>query len=647
MAISSNYYTNARITSLYSGMDTDTLITNSLYAEQNKLDKIFQKKERAEWQLEAYAEISNMVSDLRTNFLSVLGDNSVMKNATYNKYAASITENSAISVSANETALPTSLSILSAVKATAASVSAAAKNASRASVSGSNTLTVPNGITESNLSEIKLSDLKEAFGLAEDDTALTIGVNGKNVSFGLDTTLDQMKSSLAAQGVDFSFAGTVTNSTEGETTTTKADITFSFAMQDGSSLKLSNIKGKAFGEDGVFGVAEGTHDSEIMRTDTIAEALRKNGASEEDIQKFASEGITINGKNFKFDVNKDTLRSMMTTINSDDDAKATFSYSEITGKFSISSAETGADAALSFTGLAGFGLDAADVTAGSDAVVTLSDGTVMREASNEFTRDGITFNIKDNYNIDKETGAVADPDKLLRVDVEQDFSGTVDAVKKFVEDYNKIIEKLNTYYTEEDHSRKYPPLTDEQRDEMTEDEIKLWDEKARSGLLRNDSMLSSVLSNLRSAIIADNSETGMNIMDLGISTASWESGSWKTEQGKLVLDEEKLLAALKDDPQAVQKTLSNAVGEDGDEKAQGFFNKVDGYLRDFASNLRSKTSTLTSNVYTYETDYDEMMEKYYEKQEALYQKYAAMETALSELQAQTSELAGLLGGGAQ
>ena len=147
MAISSNYYTNARITSLYSGMDTDTLITNSLYAEQNKLDKIFQKKERAEWQLEAYAEISNMVSDLRTNFLSVLGDNSVMKNATYNKYAASITENSAISVSANETALPTSLSILSAVKATAASVSAAAKNASRASVSGSNTLTVPDTVT--------------------------------------------------------------------------------------------------------------------------------------------------------------------------------------------------------------------------------------------------------------------------------------------------------------------------------------------------------------------------------------------------------------------------------------------------------------------------------------------------------------------
>ncbi len=46
----------------------------------------------------------------------------------------------------------------------------------------------------------------------------------------------------------------------------------------------------------------------------------------------------------------------------------------------------------------------------------------------------------------------------------------------------------------------YAPLTDAQKEDMKEDEIKLWEEKARKGTLRNDSTLKSLLTKMRTSI---------------------------------------------------------------------------------------------------------------------------------------------------
>ncbi len=49
--------------------------------------------------------------------------------------------------------------------------------------------------------------------------------------------------------------------------------------------------------------------------------------------------------------------------------------------------------------------------------------------------------------------------------------------------------------------RKFEPLTEEQKKDMKENDIKLWEEKAQSGILRNDSDIQNMLYSLRSAFL--------------------------------------------------------------------------------------------------------------------------------------------------
>src|SRR5690606_25455559 len=65
----------------------------------------------------------------------------------------------------------------------------------------------------------------------------------------------------------------------------------------------------------------------------------------------------------------------------------------------------------------------------------------------------------------------------------------------------------------------YPPLTEAQRKEMEEEDIRLWQERARSGLLRGDAMLSSILSSLRQALGAVVSGTGSEYNSLEASAS--------------------------------------------------------------------------------------------------------------------------------
>lgn len=623
-----------RITSLYSGLDTDALVKNALSTDQTKLDKVFQNKEKATWRLSAYSELYSQVNSLRSNYLSVLGQNSVIKNGAYNAYNASITDNTALSVTATENALPTSFNIKGIVMATAAGIGAGSAAHSATQAWGSSSVNTPEGGVSG---ETTVAKLAGAFGL-EAGQDLSFAINNKTYTFAQTAKLSEIESALSADGIDWDY--TATEDAEAGTTA----ISSTFTDSTGKTMTLANITGKAFGTDGVFGSFEGSHTAAISRGDTIAEALRKNGVSEADIASFGE--VTVNGKTFTFDPETTTLRSMMNTINTDTDADATFDFSEITGQFSIKTKTTGADSRLSISGLDAFGLGtaAADAARGSDASITLTDDTVITSASNNFTKDGITFNITDNYTAP--AGSTG-----LRMSVTQDLEPTVTAMKKFVEDYNSLIEKLNTYYTEETFS-KYSPLTEEQRDELEEKEAEKWDEKAKSGILRNDATIGSLMTELRSALTVKSSTTGLSVMDLGISTVAWDSSDWKKDQGKLQLDEDKFRAMLQENPTAVQETLTGTdpagvsvtKTSSGAVSSSGFFTRISNTLYEGSKTLRGENiSQETKSISDYEDDYDDMLAKFYEKQEALYLKYAAMEKALSSLQSQTDNLAALLG----
>ena len=141
----------------------------------------------------------------------------------------------------------------------------------------------------------------------------------------------------------------------------------------------------------------------------------------------------------------------------------------------------------------------------------------------------------------------ADPSATVNLEIGPDVDAVVEKVKEFVNVYNELVGELNGLLREEVH-RDYQPLTEEQKAALSDKEIELWEQKAKSGLLRSDSMLSSVLSEMRLALGAAVEVDGRSVTlkDIGITTGAWY------EYGRLYLDEDKLREALTKDPDAVR-----------------------------------------------------------------------------------------------
>ncbi len=471
----------------------------------------------------------------------------------------------------------------------------------------------------------------------EDFSLLTTNENGNTVQKTVADVMAEVNSSGA--GVTMSY-----NENTGS---------FSLRNKAGSGTAAIKVEGALFGENSVFGVDEGSHTASgsLKRTDTIADAARKLGT---DINADA-EGefiVTINSEEFRFKT-EDTLSTMMSTINQNKDAQANFSYSEMTDSFQIANTVTGSAAELSFEGFGFLGFNDASGLAGEDAKLTvqregLSETKEIIQSTNTFTLDGLTFEV---------TGTKDFGSEGLSVGVERDYQPTIDAIKGFIEDYNKMVGELTTKYYEKSYSKTYPPLTDEQRAALTEDEAAKWDEKAKSGILRNDATLSGLLSGLRSSLLAKVGDTGLSASDLGISTASWSSDTWRTEQGKLTLDENKLMAALKENPNAVQSYFTNiatdakgntdtsTTSENGKTTAgSGLLVRMSSLFSKFntAMSTQNIKNTQTS-INEYTTKMSDLVTKMAEKEESLWAKYSKMETALSELQSQSNWLSAQLG----
>ena len=754
MSINLYGYSTQRVSGLISGMDTDTIIENMMATDQSKLDKLFQQKEKAQWKYDAYTELNTSVSSLRNTYLSVLGDKSLMKSATYNAYQVAMADNSAVTVTATSSALASSFKILSTTKAAAASKTQQAdtqqtellgQSGQFLQASAQGTLALEEGQTISESTTIE--ELADQFGLAEGET-LSFAINGETFSFertdtlgdiaqavndsetadvsmtfdyeagtvslasniiGADTKLQLSDTSsttgtifasesgfgvsnaevekksvvsdlssvtfkqmadlagLEMEGDTFTINGTAFSGLESQSVqsvmdqvnSTLTDITMSYDEDNGTFSIRNNadsttpqaaiqVSGSLFGEESVFGVEEGTYDDlgSVERSDTIAEAARKMGNTVDD-----EITVTVNGKEFTFDTQSATLSDMMYTIGKDSDAQAVFSYSEMMDSFQISNTDTGSDSTLSFSGFAIFGLADETGIQGTDAkMVVESDGVTkeITQASNTFTLDGLTFEITDTEDFG---------DDGLSVSVERDYQTTIDAIKSFVDSYNEVVGALTTQYYETSYSTTYPPLTEDERSAMTETEAAKWDEKAMSGILRNDATIGSLINGLRSTLFAQVGETGMSAYDLGITTVSWSSDTWKTEQGKLTLDEDKLLAALKENPNAVQEvftkisttdsgaTDTSTSTENGVTTASsGLLLRMNSLFSSFNTAMRSQNIVNTENSITsYTEKMSDLIEKMAEKEESYYAKYSAMETALSELQSQQDWLTAQLG----
>lgn len=236
----------------------------------------------------------------------------------------------------------------------------------------------------------------------------------------------------------------------------------------------------------------------------------------------------------------------------------------------------------------------------------------------------------------------------------------MDKIKEYVKTYNGLIADL-TSQTKEKKYRDYAPLTNEQKEEMSENEIKIWEEKAKSGLLKSDSILRNGLSSMRSLVYetnygVDNPKYNA-LYKVGITTTkSYSDG------GMLEIDEVKLRKALEDDPDAVVQLLSNSEGKKEDTvtieqngemvtkkvDTRGYLQQLRGSMKEFQLNIEKKAgrSTMVDHQYSIGKnilDADNRIDNWKRKLEDIearyWKQFTAMEQAINKANSQSSYFA--------
>ena len=213
---------------------------------------------------------------------------------------------------------------------------------------------------------------------------------------------------------------------------------------------------------------------------------------------------------------------------------------------------------------------------------------------------------------------------------------------------NEVINAMDSAYNA-DSSKGYEPLTDDEKESMSDKEVEKWEQKIKDSLLRRDSTLNSIASSMKVAMAKSYTINGKSysLSSFGINTLGYFvsadneknayhiDGNSKDESAKSNTD--RLKAAIASDPDTVA-TFFN-------ELAKGVYSELDS---------RMKTTTLSSAYKVYndkqlksEYDYTEQIKNWETKlsdmEDYYYKKFSSMEIALSKLNSQQTQLSGLLG----
>ncbi len=614
-----------RISGLASGMDIDQMVSQLMKAHRIPLDKLKQKKQLLEWQRDDYRAMNSKILELRNTAFTM------KLQSTYLTKKATSSNDSIVTVSANPGANAGNYSIKILNLAQSASVT----SGDVVSGAGSNQATLGSlGLPADTTLTIGGEKGTATIQVKTTDTidGLVRAVNGKSgvtgVSLSYDATLDRFFFVSTSTGANAKVDLKMQSTSEGSNQNLLYDV-----------LKLSSAVMAADSGQTVTGTnafSSGTS-SVIDSTLTAAQTLR----------------ISYDGKNYDFSITKSTtIGNLMDAINSSDLGKAGVSaYLDSNGKlafFNPDDTKTLAISDITADGtdiVAKLGLTAPVTVSNIDYSKIIANGKNAEIefnnvpgsfASNTFTINGITFTAKSKQ---------AATDTPVNVSVAQDTDAVYNAIKSFVDKYNEVIDAVNKEIAEKRY-RDFQPLTDEQKKDMKDDEIKLWEEKARSGMLRNDGILSSALYKFRNSLAQ--SVSGLpngdlkQMAEIGITTGSYE------ENGKLYINESKLRQALADHPEQVMRLFTATDGddtkEDGDGLAFRLYEQTDRVL----NQLKEKAGT----VFSVEDDYfigerikevneqiDRLSDRLTDLENRYYRQFTAMETYINQMNAQSAWLA--------
>lgn len=277
---------------------------------------------------------------------------------------------------------------------------------------------------------------------------------------------------------------------------------------------------------------------------------------------------------------------------------------------------------------------------GSDAQIRLN-GVLYTSSSNSFAINGLTIDA---------LGVTGDGEaNEITLTTTLDTQAIYDKIKDFLTEYNSVINEMTKLFNA-DSAKDYEPLTDEEKDAMSETEIEKWEAKIKSALLRRDTSLDGIMSamiNSMSQAVEVNGEK-LSLSSFGIQTLGFLNAK-QNEQNAYHIDgdaddanssskPDKLMAAIQDDPDRVAEFMKQLT--------TNLYQAIDKKMK--SSSLSSAYKVYNDKEMDKQMDqYEDLIKKWQDKaadqEDYYYKKFSQMEVQLSKLQSQTNSLAGMLG----
>lgn len=269
---------------------------------------------------------------------------------------------------------------------------------------------------------------------------------------------------------------------------------------------------------------------------------------------------------------------------------------------------------------------------GSDSKIILN-GAELTSSSSVVSANGLEISLT----------SVTKENESVTFSVATDTDAVYDSVKSFLKEYNSVMKEMNTLYNA-DSAKGYEPLTSQEKEAMSDDEVKEWETKIKNSLLRSDSTLGSIINAMRSAMQTtveyDGGTYALSSLGIMTSTDYTEGGLLHIygdpDDSVYSAKDDKLKKALEENPDVVIATLTGVFGNLRQTMSDKMAGSKYSSSMTFYNDIKMK-----SDVKDYESDIKDWEDKLAEMEDAYYSKFTAMETALAKLQSQQSTMSGL------
>lgn len=641
-----------RITGMYSGLDTESIINDLVSAQSVKKSSLVKAQTKLSWKQDAWKALNTKIYNFYTN---VVDD--MRWQASYQKKTTSVSNSSAVTVIASKGAVNgvQDLQIQKLAKQgflTGANLSelnggkkfTAKSTLGELGVTGAGSFSVEiNG---------KFTDIKVDENTKISDLVNKLGAAGVNASFDEKSQRFFVSSKASGEAANFHLVG---NNAAGMDILSKLGMMTKEDLNSGAYNTWANYKDDAgnYSADYYTALSNEVQKRANAFKKENDELTKKNESLQKQIDKLNEDknNATLTAD----DIQKiDEKIAELTKSKDDNTAKIAdneqyFSVDgdgKVTGTTALETKVTAdfeqkiTDAKDVLSNLGSYAASAgATKTEGQDAVISLN-GAEFTSDTNTFEINGLTLTVL------KET----EKNETITLTTGEDTDGIYDMIKNFLTEYNKLIVEMDSLYNAES-SKGYDPLTSEEKQAMADSEIEEWEKKIKDSLLRRDSTLGTVKDAMKSIMLKGATVNGkqMYLSDFGINTLGYfnaadnEKGVYHINGDKddphVKNEDDQLRAMIASDPDAVVSFFSQLANNVHDD----LMNKMSATKLSSAftvyndKEMKDDYDAYTSRIAKEEKRLNDLMDKWYSK-------FSKMETALAKLESKNNAVAGMFGG---